>query len=141
MKAFLLIFLSFLLLLPLLLSCGGSPSEPPATASSSDGESTPGTEPATEPVSEPETDPFADADPLPADLSVPECLKTKDGAVLGTIVLPKAAEEDAILQNAAQDLQYHLKLVLGADFSIVSRPGEGYGSIILATPDTLPAIS
>ncbi|MBO4798336.1 MAG: DUF4838 domain-containing protein [Candidatus Methanomethylophilaceae archaeon] len=139
MRIFLSVLLSLLLLLPLLVSCGESPANVPGA--SSDAEGTPGTEPATEPVSEPETDPFEDGDPLPVDLTVPECLKTKDGAILGTIILPKAAADDAILQNAAQDLQYHLKLVLGSDFPIVSRTGEGYGSLIIATPDSLPAVS
>ena len=131
MKSLLALFLSLVMLLPLLVSCGEAAA----------GEVPSGSEPATEPVREPETDPFEGADPLPADLSVPSCLKTKDGSVLGTIVLPKAAEDDAILRNAAEELQYHLKKVLNADFAVVSRPGEGYGSVILATPDTLPAIS
>ncbi|MBO4798222.1 MAG: DUF4838 domain-containing protein, partial [Candidatus Methanomethylophilaceae archaeon] len=108
--------------------------------SSSDPVASSGTESATEPVSEPETDPFEDSEPLPDNLEIPSCLKTADGSILGTIVLPKAAAEDPVLNTAAQELRYHLKLVLGADFPIVSRPGEGYGSIILATPDTLPAV-
>ncbi|MBO4798383.1 MAG: hypothetical protein J5494_06420, partial [Candidatus Methanomethylophilaceae archaeon] len=139
MKAILALFLSLLMLLPLLVSCGETPSDVPGTSPVSDAEGSSGTEPATEPVSEPDTDPFEDGDPLPEDLSIPDCLKTKDGSVLGTIVLPKAAEDDAILRNAAEELQYHLKKVLNADFAVVSRPGEGYGSVILATPDTLPA--
>ena len=141
MKAFLSIVLALLMVLPLLVSCGEAPADSPASSPVSSDEESRGTEPATEPVSEPSSDPFEEGDPLPEDLAVPECLKTKEGTVLGTIVLPKAAEEDGILKNAAQDLQYHLKKVLGADFAIVSRPGEGYGSIILATPDTLPAIT
>ncbi|MBQ4289613.1 MAG: hypothetical protein II719_00295, partial [Clostridia bacterium] len=141
MKAILALFLSLLMLLPLLVSCGETPSDVPGTSPVSDAEGSSGTEPATEPVSEPDADPFADGDPLPENLLVPECLKAKDGTVLGTIVLPKTAEEDVVLSFAAQDLQYHLKLVLGADFPIVSRPGEGYGSVILATPETLPAVA
>ncbi|MBO4230011.1 MAG: hypothetical protein J5938_06655, partial [Clostridia bacterium] len=140
MKAFFSILLALLMLLPLLVSCGEAPQSAPSSSEETSGSSS-ASEPATEEPKEPETDPFEGADPLPEELSIPECLKTKDGAVLGTIVLPKAAEGDAILQFAAQDLQYHLKKVLGADFAIVSRPGEGYGSIILATPDTLPAVS
>ena len=138
-KQILSLVLSLLLFLPLLVSCAETPANTPdATA---DGTDSRGSESAVEPVSEPETDPFESADPLPDDLSVPSCLKTKDGAALGTIVLPKAAETDPILAFAAEDLQYHLKKVLGADFAIVSRPGEGYGSMILATPATLPAIT
>ena len=140
-KTFLSILLSLLMLLPLLISCGEAPADVPATSPVSGTEDSPGTEPATEPVSEPETDPFDGAEPLPEDLVIPSCLKTADGSLLGTIVLPGAAKEDAVLAFAAQDLQYHLKLVLGADFAIVSRPGEGYGSIILATPDSLPAVT
>ncbi|MBO4229535.1 MAG: hypothetical protein J5938_04200, partial [Clostridia bacterium] len=139
MKKTISILLALLMLIPLLISCGETPADNPGP--SSDAEGTSGIEPATSPVSEPETDPFEGGDPLPEDLSLPSCLKTKDGAVLGTIVLPKAAESDAVLAFAAQDLQYHLKKVLGADFAIVSRPGEGYGSIILATPAILPAVA
>ncbi|MBQ4289936.1 MAG: DUF4838 domain-containing protein [Clostridia bacterium] len=140
MKAFFSILLALLMLLPLLVSCGEAPQSAPSPSEETSGSSS-ASEPATEEPKEPETDPFEGADPLPEELSIPECLKTKDGAVLGTIVLPKGAQEDAILNTAAQELQYHLKKVLGADFALVSRPGEDYGSIILATPAILPAVA
>ncbi|MBO4797497.1 MAG: hypothetical protein J5494_01815, partial [Candidatus Methanomethylophilaceae archaeon] len=140
MKAFFSILLALLMLLPLLVSCGEAPQSAPSSSEETSGSSS-ASEPATEEPIEPNTDPCEGADPLPEELSIPECLKTKDGAVLGTIVLPKGAQEDAILNTAAQELQYHLKKVLGADFALVSRPGEGYGSIILATPAILPAVA
>ncbi|MBO4798335.1 MAG: hypothetical protein J5494_06160, partial [Candidatus Methanomethylophilaceae archaeon] len=140
MKAFLSIFLSFLLLLPLLLSCGETP-QTALSSSENRTESASASEPATEEPSEPEADPFEGADPLPDGLTVPSSLKTSDGSILGTIVLTKAGEEDVNLSFAAQDLQYLLQKVLGDTFPIVSRTGEGYGSLILATPDSLPAVS
>ena len=117
----------------ILSGCGASAPDEPV--------SEPFTEPASaEPVSA-ETDPFAGSDSLPEDLLLPENIRGVSGTAIGTIVLPAAAADDLCLSFAASDLQYHFEKVTGAVLPIVSRPGEGYGSLILATPDSLPAVS
>ncbi|MBQ4290779.1 MAG: DUF4838 domain-containing protein, partial [Clostridia bacterium] len=139
MKQFLAVLLSALLLLPLLVSCGETPA--PSDGSSEPVSSYQEDLPGTEPVSTGEADPFEGSEPLPADLTFPDTVKNGDGTVIGTIVLPAAAQTDSILTYAAEELQYHLKKVVGADLPVTGRPGDGYGSIILATPETLPLIA
>ncbi|MBO4229221.1 MAG: DUF4838 domain-containing protein [Clostridia bacterium] len=139
MKSVISVLLSLLLLLPLLISCGETtPSEsgsPESVSSYHEDLSE------TEPIPLGEVDPFADSDPLPADLQIPECVKNADGTVIGTIVLPAAASEDKTLSFAAEELRYHFEKVTGANLPIVGRTGDEYGSIVLATPDTLPFVA
>ncbi|MBQ4290780.1 MAG: DUF4838 domain-containing protein [Clostridia bacterium] len=139
MKSLLSALLALLMLLPLLVSCGGTPS--PEDGSSEPVSSFHEDLTETEPISTGEKDPFEGADALPADLQVPECVKNAEGTVIGTIVLPPAATSDTVLSFAAEELRYHIEKVTGASLPIVERTGEGYGSIVLATPDTLPFIA
>ena len=143
MQRFLSLLLATILLLFALISCGEAATpggiSPQGTDAASESPAGPASQPATEPVTEPDTDLFAGSDPLPADLSVPANIKTGDGSVLGTIVVPAGAED--LLAYAGQELAYHVKKVTGSDLPVVSRTGEGYGSFIIATPDSLPAVS
>ncbi|MBO4797796.1 MAG: DUF4838 domain-containing protein [Candidatus Methanomethylophilaceae archaeon] len=141
MKKMISLVLACLLLIPVLSSCAGGPSSEPASGGidSTETGSVPGSE-TVEPITEtPETDPFEGAEPLPEDLVLPENVRLSDGTRMGTIVVPEGA--DLLLTNAADNLQYYLRTVAGAEVPKVSRPGEGYGSFIFATPDCLPAIS
>ena len=138
MKSFLACLLCLCMLIPLLVSCGETPAQEPGSSSAEDS-SSPVSEPATEPVSLPETDPFADADPLPEDLVISEAVRLPDGTFVGTIVVPAAADDSE--RTAAEELRYHIQKVTGADLPVVGRPGEGYGSLIVATPSSLPALS
>ncbi|MBQ4290998.1 MAG: DUF4838 domain-containing protein, partial [Clostridia bacterium] len=130
--------LAALLLLPLLISCGSdTPAEVPGSSGEDSGSEVSQTlEPITD---EPETDPFEGAEPLPADLSVPDNVRLPDGTVIGTIVLP--AGSDGNEATAAEELRYHIRKVTGADLPVVGRPGEGYGSLIVCTPASLPAVT
>ena len=139
MKPVISALLSLLLLLPLLISCGET--TPPENGSAEPVSSYHEDLTETEPISTGEKDPFACSDPLPADLQIPECIRNTDGTVIGTIVLPAAASEDKTLSFAAEELRYHFEKVTGANLPIVGRTGDGYGSIVLATPDTLPFVA
>ncbi|MBQ4290092.1 MAG: DUF4838 domain-containing protein, partial [Clostridia bacterium] len=127
--------LALLMFLPLLSGCGTAAPETPEDGSSSYHEDV--TTEAPPPVTE--EDPFEGADPLPGDLVIPDTVKLEDGTPIGTIVLPAGADE--VLTLAAQELQTHIRLVTGAETPIVSRTGEGYGSLILVTPETLPLVA
>ncbi|MBQ4290709.1 MAG: DUF4838 domain-containing protein, partial [Clostridia bacterium] len=140
MKRFLLLLLAAALFLGTLVSCGdaGPADVPGSSAGDSSGNAASQT---LEPVTDaPDTsDLFEGAEPLPADLAIPEALKSADGTVIGTIVLPAGA--DANETTAAEELRYHIQKVTGADLPVVGRPGEGYGSLIVCSPASLPAIT
>ena len=140
MKRFLILLLALILSLGTLVSCGAAdPSDVPGSSegNSSGNEASQTLEPITE---VPDTaDPFEGADPLPADLAIPEAVKSADGTVIGTIVLP--AGSDATETTAAEELRYHIQKVTGADLPVVGRPGEDYGSLIVCSPASLPAIA
>ncbi|MBO4229833.1 MAG: DUF4838 domain-containing protein [Clostridia bacterium] len=134
MKRVLSVLLTLLMVVPLLSGCGSATPETPEEGSSSYHEDI-----TTEPPPATEEDPFEGADPLPADLVIPDAVKLEDGTALGTIVLPAGA--DQVLTFAAQELQTHIRLVTGAETPIVSRTGEGYGSLVLVTPESLPLVA
>ncbi len=140
MKRFLILLLALILSLGTLVSCGAAdPSDVPGSSegNSSGNEASQTLEPITE---VPDTaDPFEGANPLPADLEIPEAVKIADGTVIGTIVLP--AGSDATETTAAEELRYHIQKVTGADLPVVGRPGEDYGSLIVCSPASLPAIA
>ncbi|MBQ4289901.1 MAG: hypothetical protein II719_01780, partial [Clostridia bacterium] len=144
MKKWLSFLLACFLLLSVFASCGdtGTPSD--GTADSSEGtassyhEDLPETEP---PVTEPDEDPFEGADPIPEDFSFPDNLTNPDWTVIGTIVLPPAATGDEKLVLAAEELRLHIEKVTGANLPVVGRTCDACGSLILATPETLPAIT
>ena len=139
MRKWLSALLAALLLLPLLISCGETgPAEVPGSSAgeSSDNEASQTLEPVTE---APETDPFEGAEPLPADLVIPDAVKNADGTVIGTIVLPAGADGNET--TAAEELRYHIQKVTGAELPVVGRPGEEYGSLIVCSPASLPAVA
>ena len=144
MKHLISLFLTILLLLPAIVSCtgtsspGGEAGSLPEEGSSSYHEDVPATE---IPVTEGIRDPFEGADPLPDDFAFPDNLSLEDGTVLGSVVLPAAAEDNSYLSLAAEELRLHIQLVTGADLPVVGRTSEACGSLILATPETLPAIA
>ncbi|MBQ4289558.1 MAG: DUF4838 domain-containing protein, partial [Clostridia bacterium] len=136
MKRIFTLFLLVSVLLGTFVSCGAdTPAEVPGTSGEDPGSEVSQTlEPITD---EPETDPFEGAEPLPADLTVPDNVKNAEGTVIGTIVLPGGAGKYET--TAAEELRYHIQKVTGADLPVVGRPGEDYGSLIVCTPASLPA--
>ena len=139
MKRVFALILLLALLLSALPSCGSeTPGEVPGSSSgeASGSEASQTLEPITE---EPETDPFAGAEPLPEDLTIPENIRQPDGTVIGTIVLPAGA--DANEGVAAEELKYHIEKVTGASMPVIRRPGEGYGSLIVCSTASLPAVA
>ena len=139
MKRFLILLLALTLFLGTFVSCGDAkPSDVPGSSSVEDSGSE--ASQTLEPITEaPETDPFEGAEPLPADLAIPDAVKSADGTVIGTIVLPAGA--DANETTAAEELRYHIQKVTGADLPVVGRPSEEYGSLIVCSPASLPAIA
>ena len=145
MKRLTALLLAFFLLIGILGSCtsgehsGPSSAEPVSDPATEPSESAGGSE--TEPVTAaptPEDQLFAGADPLPDELDLPESVFGEDGTVFRTIVLPDGA--DTILSVAAEELQYHIQKITDTVFPIVGRTGSGYGSLIVATPESLSGI-
>ena len=139
MKRFFVFILALLMLLGAFASCG---SETPSGVPGSSAGDTSGNEASQtlEPITDvPDTaDLFEGAEPLPADLVIPEAVKSADGTVIGTIVVPAGA--DATETTAAEELRFHIQKVTGAELPIVGRPGEEYGSLIVCSPASFPAV-
>ena len=69
----------------------------------------------------------------------PTDLLTENGEAKAVIVIPEAA--DHIITMASEELQYHIKKVSGADVSVVSGIAADTLSIVIGTPDTVPALA
>ncbi len=85
----------------------------------------------------PATDPAETEAPAPS-YSYDTGLVTENGVAKAHIVLSEGA--DSVLTLAADELQFHIKKVSGADVSIVSAVEEGSLPIIIATPETHPEL-
>ncbi len=64
-------------------------------------------------------------------------LITENGVAKAHIVLPGTSDFEKL---AADELQYHIKLVSGAEVSITDTAAEDSLPIIIATPDSLPEL-
>ena len=131
MKRLLTLLICTALLLSALSSCGGTTEKEPSS----------GSDTASAQPSESATDSYEGSEPIPLDQAVPENIRLEDGTRIQTIVVPSGFVEDPTLQTAAQELQYHFKLVTGSTLPILSEKAEGYGALILATPDALPTVT
>ncbi len=89
----------------------------------------------------PATDSVETEAPAPT-YSYDTSLITENGAAKAHIVVPNGTSDgaDELLGYAAQELNYHIKLVSGVDVTVTNAAGHDSLPIIIATPDTLPEL-